>query len=106
MRLAKLAVLAVLVIPCCGCSHRVLAGTDYLKTLPDSSFQLQGVTDPPNGGVTFVGKPQSGKAYDTAIARMDDVLLKPGGSAGKTRLQMKELFLQSASPVKMSNGES
>jgi len=106
MRLAKLAVLAMLVIPCCGCRHRVLAGTDYLKTLSDSSFQLQGVADPPNGVVTFVGKPQAGRAYDTAIERLDDVLLKPGGGAGKTRLQMKELSLGSANPVKMSNGES
>ncbi|HEY6249767.1 MAG TPA: hypothetical protein VI685_07380 [Candidatus Angelobacter sp.] len=84
---------------CCGCKrkHTILAGTDYLKTLPDSSFEL-----PLPGGtkipVTFVGNPQSGNAYDTAITRLDDVSIQPGGS-GKTRLQVTELSLKSDKPV-------
>lgn len=107
----KLALLAGLVIFCGGCRHKVVAGadvllsgTDFLKTLPESSFQIPN-TNPPVV-VTFIGHPQAGKAYDTAIERLDDVQLKPGGAAGTTRLQMRELSLESDKPVTMSNGHS
>lgn len=87
-----------------GCKQKrtILAGTDYLKTQPDSAFEL-----PLPGGktmtVTFVGNPRSGNAYDTAIMRMDDVTIDPGGS-GKTRLQMTELSLKSDKSVEI-NGQ-
>lgn len=95
----------ITVLFCTGCKqkHTILAGTDYLKTLPDSGFEL---TLP--GGkpvpVNFVGNPGPGKAYDTAVMRMDDVTVQPGGS-GTTRLQMMELSLKSANPVSINGGQ-
>lgn len=96
--------LGITLMFCSGCKQQrtILAGTDYLKTQPDSAFEL-----PMPGGktvaVTFVGNPRSGAAYDTAIVRMDDVTVEPGGS-GRTRLQMTELSLKSDKPIDI-NGQ-
>jgi hypothetical protein len=87
-----------------GCKQKrtILAGTDYLKTQPGSDFELS-VPGGKTVRVTFVGNPRSGNAYDTAIMRMDDVTIEPGGS-GKTKLQMTELSLKSDKPVDI-NGQ-
>ena len=100
-----LILLGITLLFCFGCKQQkqtILAGTDYLKTPPGSDWEL-----PLPGGktlpVTFVGNPRSGNAYDTAIMRMDDVTIEPGGS-GKTKLQMTELSLKSDKPVDI-NGQ-
>jgi hypothetical protein len=101
--LRMIMLLAITVLFTSGCRYKVLAGTDYLKTAPHTSFDLQlpGVTSPQE--IVFVGNPRSGNAYDTAVTRLDQVLLKPGGS-GKTRLKMTELSLKTENPVQI-NGQ-
>lgn len=98
---SRIVILAgITVLFCSSCAHKrtILAGTDYLKTLPDSSFELTLPGSTNSIPVTFVGNPRSGNAYDTAITRLDDVSIKPGQS-GKTRLQMSELSLKSDKPI-------
>jgi hypothetical protein len=106
--LKTIVLLGLTVLFTSGCRYKVLAGTDYLKTVSGASVPTRTSFDLtlPTGtlpDVKFVGNPRAGNAYDTAITRLDEVSLKPGGS-GTTRLKLTELSLKSETSVPI-NGQ-
>ena len=86
---ARWLMIAALTLICTSCAHKVVRGTDYLRTADVTSFDL----GPGGPSVELKGTPVRGTA-DTVVQRQEDAR-----SGNPIRIQMVELSLASKSPL-------